>query len=164
LERFLIAAAAALVGLYAVFNIFLPFLSQLDQGLSWTGTAVYALALLIPFALLIPAVIRPESVVAAVVASLPIGFLLMLGLNAEPMSLARFDIHLAAILCLVALVLRMIRGIVDHRFRVLWIAPALLVGLVIGYLSAATLGLHIRSEFCNWPLLGAEVSSYLCSG
>jgi hypothetical protein len=88
----------------------------------------------------------------------------MLGLNAEPMSLSRFDIHLAAILCLVALVMRVIRGIVDHRFRMLWIAPALLVGLVIGYLSAATLGLHIRSEFCNWPLLGAEVSSYLCSG
>jgi hypothetical protein len=60
--------------------------------------------------------------------------------------------------------MRVIRGIVDHRFRVLWIAPALLVGLVIGYLSAAQLGLHIRSEGCNWPLLGAEVSSYLCSG
>jgi hypothetical protein len=164
LERLLIAAAAALVGLYAVFNILLPVLSQLGQGLNWTGVAEYALALLIPFALLIPAVIRPQSVVAAVVASLPIGFLLMLGLNAEPMSLSRFDIHLAAILCLVALVMRMIRGIVDHRFRVLWIAPALLVGLVIGYLSAAALGLHIRSEFCNWPLLGAEVSSYLCSG
>ena len=88
----------------------------------------------------------------------------MLGLEADPMSLSRFDIHIAAILCLVALLMRMIRGIFDHRFRVIWIVPALLVGLVIGYLAAATLGFHIRSEFCNWPLLGPGVSSYLCSG
>jgi len=157
------ATAAALVGLFAVFNILLPFLSQLGQGSSWTW-AVYALALLIPFALLIPAVIRPQSVVAAVAAALPIGWLVMIGLNAEPMSLSRFGIHIAAILCFVVLVIRLIRGIVDHRFRVTWIVPALLVGLVVGYLAAATLGLHIRSQFCNWPALGAELSSYLCSG
>jgi hypothetical protein len=40
----------------------------------------------------------------------------------------------------------------------------LLVGLVVGDLAAATLGLHIRSQFCNWPLLGPDLSSYLCSG
>jgi hypothetical protein len=161
--RILMAAAATLVGLSAVLDVVLPMLSQLGRGLNWLW-AVYATALLIPFALLIPAVIRPRSVLAAVVAALPVGFLLMLGLNAEPMSLPRFAIHLAAILCLAALVLQVIRGIVDRRFRVLWIVLALLFGFIIGYLGAATLGFHIRSQFCNWPPFGPGISSYLCSG
>jgi hypothetical protein len=163
-ERILIATAAALLGLLAVLLIVPPVLSDLGREANWLW-AVYVIPLFIlPLALLIPAVIRPRSVAAAVVAALPVGLLLMLGLNAEPMSLPRFAIHLAAILCLAALVLQVIRGIVDRRFRVLWIALALLLGLVIGYLAAATLGLHIRSQFCNWPPLGAGISSYLCSG
>jgi hypothetical protein len=157
------ATAAALVGISLVLYLVPPFLSQRGQGLSWLWV-VDAMLLLIPFALLIPAVIRPRSVVAAVVAALPVGFLFMLGLEADPMSLLRFGVHLAAILCLAALVLRVIRGIVDHRFRVIWIVPALLVGFVVGYLAAATLGFHIRSQGCNWPLLGPGISGYLCSG
>jgi hypothetical protein len=56
-----------------------------------------------------------------------------------------------------------IRGVVDRRFRVLWIVPALLLGFVIGYLAAALLGFHFRSQFCNGPF-GAEIWSILCSG
>ena len=155
--------AVALVGLSFVLYFVPPLLSQLGRGLSWLWV-VAAMTLLIPFLMLIPAAIRPRSVVAGVVAALPIGFLLMLGMEAEPMSLLRFGVHLAAILCLAALVLRVIRGVVDRQFRVLWIVPALLLGFVIGYLGAATLGFHIRTQFCNWPPLGAEISSYLCSG
>jgi uncharacterized membrane protein YfcA len=88
----------------------------------------------------------------------------MLGLEADPMTWLRFAIHLAAILCLAGLVLHVTRGIVDHRLNVLWIVPALLVGFVVGYLAAAYLGFHIRSQFCNWPFLGPDLSSYLCSG
>jgi hypothetical protein len=106
----------------------------------------------------------PRSVLAAAVAALPVGFLFMLGLEADPMSWLRFAVHLAAILSLAALVIQVIRGIGDHRLNVLWIVPALLVGLVVGYLAAVYLGFHIRSQFCNWPLLGPDLSSYLCSG
>ncbi len=161
--RILMATAAALVGLSAVLYVALPMLSQLSQGLNWLW-AVDAIVLFIPFALLIPAVIRPRSVLAAAVAALPVGFLLILGISAEPVSLLRFAIHIAALLCLAVLVLQVIRGVVDRRFRVLWIVPALLFGFVMGYLAAATLGLHIRNQFCNWPPLGAGISSYLCSG
>ena len=80
------------------------------------------------------------------------------------MSWLRFAVHLAAILSLAALAIQVIRGIVDHRLKVLWIVPALLFGFVVGYLAAAYLGVHIRSQFCNWPILGPELSSYLCSG
>jgi hypothetical protein len=162
-ERVLMATAAALVGISLVLYLVPPFLSQRGQGLSWLWV-VDAMLFLIPFALLIPTVIRPRSVVAAVFAALPVGFLLMLGLEADPMSLLRFAIHLAAIACLAALVLRLVRGIVDHRFAVLWVVPALLLGLVFGYLAAASIGFHIRSQFCNWPLIGPGLSSYLCSG
>jgi hypothetical protein len=161
-ERILMATAAALVGMSLVLYL-VPLLSQLGRGLSWLWV-VDAMTLLIPFLMLIPAAIRPRSVVAAVVAALPVGFLLMLGFEAEPMSLLRLGVHLATILCLAVLVLRVIRGVVDRQLRVLWIVPVLLLAFVIGYLAAATLGFHIRTQFCNWPPLGAEISSYLCSG
>lgn len=158
------AAAAGLLGLVAVVYIVPPVLSGLGRESSWLW-AVYGIPVLIlPFALLIPSVIRPRSILAAVVAALPVGLLLMLGLNADPTSLPRLAIHLAAILCLAALVLQVIRGIVDRRFRVLWILLALLFGFIVGYVGAATLGFHIRSQFCNWPPFGAQISSYLCSG
>jgi hypothetical protein len=162
--RILMAAAAGLLGLVAVAYIVPPVLSGLGRESNWLWAVYVIPVLILPFALLIPSVIRPRSILAAVVAALPVGLLLMLGLNAEPMSLPRFAIHLAAILCLAALVLQVIRGLVDRRLRVLWIVLALLFGFIIGYLGAATLGFHIRSQFCNWPPFGAEISSYLCSG
>jgi hypothetical protein len=112
-----------------------------------------------PFGLLIPAIIWPRSVVAAAVAGLPVGFLLMLGENAQPMSWPRFAIHIAAILILAALVLRVSRGIADRRFRELSIVWTLFLGVTIGYLAAAYLGLHWREEFC-----GPEPLSLICSG
>jgi hypothetical protein len=51
--------------------------------------------------------------------------------------------YLAAILCLAALVLRVIRGIVNRDFRVLWIVPGLLLGFPIGFLAAGLMRLHI---------------------
>lgn len=158
------AAAAGLLGLVAMAYIVPPVLSGVGRESNWLW-AVYAIPVLIlPFALLIPSVIRPRSILAAVAAALPVGLLIILGLSAEPVSLPRFAIHLAAILCVAALVLQVIRGIADRRPRVLWIVLALLFGFIIGYLGAATLGFHIRSQFCNWPPFGPEISSYLCSG
>lgn len=75
------------------------------------------------------------------------------------MSWPRLVMHLAAILCLAALVTQVIRGIVDRRFRVLWIVAGLLLGLPLGYLAAGLIGLHIVTQFC-----GGEILSILCSG
>jgi hypothetical protein len=153
LERLLVATAAALIGLLAV----LPVLSQLGQGF-WLW-ALYAILLLIPFALLIPAVIRPRSVVAAVAASLAVGVLLIWGITAPPLSWPRLVMHLAAILSLAALVIQVIRGLGDRRFRVLWIVAGLLLSLPLGYLAAGLIGLHIVTQSC-----GGEILSILCSG
>ena len=157
--RILMATAAALVGLQAV----LPILPQLVHESYW-GLALYALSLLIPFALLIPAVIWPRSIVAAMASALPVFYLVIWGVGAEPMSWPRVVIHLAAILGLAALTIRMIRGIRARRYRVLWILPSMLLGVPIGYLAAALIGLHIVSQFCDFPLIGPGISSYLCSG
>jgi hypothetical protein len=154
LERILMATAAALIGLLAV----LPVLSQLGQGFYWLW-ALYAILLLIPFALLIPAVIRPRSVVAAVAASLAVGVLVIWGITAPPLSWPRLVMHLAAILSLAALVIQVIRGVGDRRFRVLWIVAGLLLSLPLGYLAAGLIGLHIVTQFC-----GGEILSILCSG
>jgi hypothetical protein len=58
----------------------------------------------------------------------------------------------------------MIRGIRARRYRVLWILPVLLLGVPIGYLAAALMGLHIVSQFCDFPLIGPGISSHLSSG
>ena len=163
-ERILMATAAALIGLLAILYLVPPALSQLGRESNWLWAA-YAIPLaILPFALLIPAVMRPRSVVAAVAAALVVGALLIWGVSAPPMSWPRVLIHLAAILCLAALVLRVIRGIVDRDFRVLWIVPGLLLGFAIGYLAAALMGLHFVTQVCRFPVLGAEISSILCSG
>ncbi len=151
--------AATLVGLLTL----LPTLSQLARGWYWSW-ALYAVSLLIPLALLVPAVIWPPSIIAAMASALPVGFLFLWGVGAEPMSWPRLVIHLAAILCLVALLIRMIRGIRARQFRALWILPSLLLGVPIVYLAAGLMGLHILSQYCRFPMIGAEISSYLCSG
>ena len=162
-ERILLAMAAAIVGLFALLNFLPPLLSELGRGSSWLW-ALYGIVLLIPVALLIPAVIRPRSVIASMVAALAVGVLLIWGMSAQPMSLPRVVMHLAAILCLAALVSTVIRGVAGRRFRLLWIVPGLLLGLAIGYVGAGLIGLHIWTQVCNWPPLGREISSILCSG
>jgi hypothetical protein len=158
------ATAAALLGLLAVLYIVPPALSQLGRESNWLW-ALYAIPLLIvPFALLIPAVMRPRSVVAAMAAALVVGGLVIWGMSVQPISWPRLIIHVAAILCLAALALRVIPGIVDRDFRVLWIVPALLLGFPIGYLAAGMMGLHVVTQVCHWPPLGAEISLILCSG
>lgn len=153
-ERILLAMAAALVALLAV----PPYLSQASRGWSWPG-ALYAILLLIPFGLLIPVVIRPRSLVAAVAASLSVGVLLIWGITAPPLSWPRLVMHLAAILSLVALIMQVIRGVGAHQFRVLWIVAGLLLSLPLGYLAAGLIGLHIVTQAC-----GGEILSILCSG
>ena len=163
-ERTLMATAAALVGLVAVLSIVPPVLSQLGREANrlWL---VYAIPLfVVPFALLIPAVIRPRSVLAAVAAALTVGPLFILGMGIQPGTPPRLTIHLAAILCLAALVPHVVRGIVDRRLRVLWIVASLLLGVGIGYLAGGLMGLHIVTQFCRMPPLGAEISSIICSG
>ncbi|TMD48858.1 MAG: hypothetical protein E6I86_05110 [Chloroflexi bacterium] len=158
------ATAAALVGLFAVLLVVPPILSGLGRPSNWSWLVYTIVLLVIPLALLIPAVIRPQSLIAAVAAALTIGFLLTWGLGGEPMSWPRLVIHLAAILCLAGLFIRMIRGIRARRFTELWILPGLLLGLPIGYLVAGLMGLHIVTQYCQFPLIGAELSSFLCSG
>ena len=143
-DRILMATAAGLVASLAVVQAVPPILSELGQASNWLWL-VYTIVLLgIPFALLIPVVIRPRSVTAAVAAALTVGVLLILGTTAQAISWPRLVMYLAAILCLAGLVLRMIRGIVvDHDFRVLWIVPGLLLGFAIGYIAAGVTGLPI---------------------
>jgi hypothetical protein len=137
------ATAAGLIALLAVPLTVPPILSELGQASNWLWLVFPIVLLGIPFALLIPAVIRPRSVIAAVAASLTVGVLLIWGTSAQPMSWPRLVMYLAAILCLAALVLRVIRGIVNRDFRVLWIVPGLLLGFPIGFLAAGLMRLHI---------------------
>jgi hypothetical protein len=127
LERILLAMAVGLLCL-GFADSFRPILRELTRGVSLLW-AEYAIVLLTPIALLLPAVIRPRSIGAAVVAALPVGFLVMLGEAFTPMSWQRFAIHIAAILILAALVIQVIRDVGDRRFRVLWIVAGLLVSL-----------------------------------
>lgn len=142
-DRILIASAAALIALLAVLQTVPAILSEVGQASNWLWLPYTIVLLGIPFALLIPAVIRPRSVTAAVAAALAVGVLLLLGTTAQAISWPRLVMYLAAILCLAAVVLRLIRGIVDRDFRVLWIVPSLLLGFSVGLLAAGLMGLHI---------------------
>src|SRR5713101_6716035 len=163
-ERILMAVAVALLAMFAVLLVVPPILSEVGRPSNWSWLVYAIVELLIPIGLLIPAVIRPRSLIAAMASALPVGFLLLWGVAAEPMSWPRVVIHLAAILCLAALLIRMIRGIRTRRFRELWILPSLLLGVPIGYLAGGLMGFHIVTQYCQLPLIGAALSSYLCSG
>src|SRR2546429_9550062 len=116
-EQTLMATAVALVGLVAVLSIVPPVLSQLGRESNWLWV-VYAVPLLVvPFALLIPAVIRPRSVLAAVAAALTVGPLLFLGMGIQTGTPPRLNVTLAAILCLAAMVRHVVRGNVERRLR-----------------------------------------------
>ena len=162
-ERILLATAALLLGLFAILSVVPPLLTEVGRGLSWLWI-LYGIVLLIPVALLIPAVIRPRSLVASLVAALAVGVLLILGMSAQPMSLPRIAMHLAAILCLAALGSRVIYGVAGRRYKVLWIAPSLLLGFAIAYVAGGMIRLHMVVQVCNWLPLGREISSILCSG
>jgi hypothetical protein len=163
-ERVLMATAAAVLGLLAALSIVPPVLAQLGRDSNWLGTLIAIPLFILPFALLIPAVMRPRSVLAAVAAALTAGILLIWGMTVQPQTLPRVAIHLAAILCLAALVSQLIHGVAAGRLRVLWIVPGLLLGFAMGYLAGGLMGLHIVTQFCRLPPLPAEVSSFICSG
>jgi hypothetical protein len=83
------ATAVALLALLAILVVVPPILSGLGRpsNLSWL---VYVIVLLVVlFALLVPSVIWPRSIIAASVSALPVGFLLLLGMGVEPMSWPR---------------------------------------------------------------------------
>ncbi len=162
-ERVLLATAALLLGLFAILSVVPPLLSGVGRGFSWLWI-LYGIVLLIPVALLIPAVIRPRSLVASLLTALAVGVLLIWGISAQPRSLPRIAMHLAAILCLAALGSRVMYGVAGRRYRVLWIVPGLLLGLAIAYVAGGVIRLQIVTQFCDWPPLGPEISSILCSG
>jgi len=162
-ERILLATAALLLGLFAILSVVPPLLSEAGRRLGWLWI-LYGIVLLIPVALLIPAVIRPRSLIASLVAALAVGVLLILGMSAQPMSLPRIAMHLAAILCLAALGSRVIYGVAGRRYKVLWIAPSLLLGFAIAYVAGGMIRLHMVVQVCNWLPLGRQISSILCSG
>src|SRR5438067_6471784 len=127
-ERILLATAALLLGLFAILSVVPPLLTEVGRGLSWLWI-LYGIVLLIPVALLIPAVIRPRSLVASLAAALAVGLLLICGISAQPRSLPRIAMHLAAILCLAAPGSRVMYVVAGRRYRVLWLVPRLLLGL-----------------------------------
>ena len=163
--------AAAVTGPVSVPYVVLPILALIGRGVDWRAAALalltfwlFGFGLLTSFALFTLAVIRPRSVPAAMGSALPVSLLLIWGTGLIPMSPLRLLLHLAAILCLAALMIRVIRGIAEHRFRVLWILPCLLLSLPIGYLAGRLVGVHIMTQYCQLPLIGVELSSFLCSG
>jgi len=48
--------------------------------------------------------------------------------------------------------------------HVLTTLSEVLLGFAIAYVAGGMIRLHIVVPFCNWPLLGREISSILCSG
>src|SRR2546428_7511899 len=97
-EGILLATAAAIVGLFALLNFLPPLLSELGRGSSWLW-ALYGIVLLVPVALLIPAVVWPRSVTAAVVAALSVCVLLIWGMSLQPVPRPRVLIHFAPLQC-----------------------------------------------------------------
>jgi hypothetical protein len=162
-ERILMSTAAAVAAVVLVVWVVPPIMAEIGHVLYWRPAA-FAVGLLISVALLALPVVRPRSTIAAMGSALTVGVLLFWGLSAMPMSWPRYLLHLAAILAVAALLTRVIRGLRDGRLRVVWIVPCLLLGLPIGYLAGGVIGLHIWTQYCRFPLIGAEISSYLCSG
>ena len=161
------AIAAVAAGLVALQYAVLPGIALIGRGSAWEEVFAYgavSLGLVGSFVLLTIAAIRPRSLIAAMGAALTVGLLLMWGMGPTPGSWPRVLLHLAAVLCVVALLIQVTQGILDRRWRVLWILAVLLLGLPIGYLAGGVLGLHIRLQYCRFPLLGPDISSILCSG
>jgi hypothetical protein len=161
------AIAALATGFVTVQYAVLPIIDLIGRGLPWWTAlvfGVFVLGLGGSFVLLALAAIRPGSVVLSMAAALTVGVLLLWGMSTEPGSSPRVLLHLAAILCLVALLIQVIQAVIDRRFRLLWILPLLVLGFPIGFLTGGLIGLHIVTQYCRFPLLGPELSSLLCSG
>ena len=161
------AIAAVAAGLVALQYAVLPGIALIGRGSAWEEVFAYgavSLGLVGSFVLLTIAAIRPRSLTAAMGAALTVGLLLMWGMGPTPGSWPRVLLHLAAVLCVIALFIQVIQGIRDRRWRQLWILAVLLLGLPIGYLAGGVLGLHIVLQYCRFPLLGPDISSILCSG
>jgi hypothetical protein len=161
------AIAAVATGFVAVQYAVLPIIDLIRRGLPWWTAFVFGIFVLGlggSFVLLALAAIGPRSLVLSMAAALTVGLLLIWGMSTTPGSSPRILLHLAAILCLVALSIQMIPAVIGGRLRLLWILPFLVLGFPIGFLTGGLIGLHIVEQYCRWPLLGAEISSLLCSG
>jgi hypothetical protein len=159
--------AALATGLVAVRYAIIPGLALVGRGPAVRAAfayAVFGLVLVASAALLIHAAVRPRSLVAAIGAALTVGLLGMWGLTATPGSWPRLLLHLATILCTVALATQIVQGIVHGRRCLLWLLPVMLLGFPIGFLAGGLIGLQIVTQYCQLPLLGAGIASVLCSG
>ena len=161
------AIAALAAGFVTVQYAVLPVIDLIGRGLPWWAAfafGVFVFGLVASFVLLALAAIRPRSLIVSMASALTVGVLLIWGMSTTPGSSPRILLHLAAILCMVALLIQMIPAVIDGHLRLLWILPFLVLGFPIGYLAGGLIGLHIVEQYCRWPLLGAEISSLLCSG
>src|ERR1700716_2474320 len=70
--------------------------------LMWLWVVYLMVLYIVPFALLLPFLIRPRSLIAALSAGLAVSVLLIWGMSAQPQSLPRIVMHLAAVLLLAA--------------------------------------------------------------
>jgi hypothetical protein len=161
------AIAALATGFVTVQYAVLPVIDLIRRGLPWLTAFVFGIFVLGlggSFVLLALAAIRPRSVVLSMAAALTVGVLLTWGMSTEPGSSPRILLHVAGILCLVALLFQVVQAVTDRRFRLLWILAFLVLGFPIGFLTGGLIGLHIVTQYCRLPLLGAQLSSLLCSG
>ena len=166
-RRLLVAIAAVATGIVSLQYAVIPGLGLIGGHLTPRGArtfGVFALGLLGSFALQTLAAIRPRSLVAAMGSAVTVGVLVIWGLSAQPGSPPRLLLHLAAILCLVVVVMDVIQAVVSRRLPLLWTLPALMLGFAMGFLAGGLIGLHIVTQHCRFSLLGPEISSILCSG
>jgi hypothetical protein len=125
-SKILFGIAAALAGVMAI-----PYALLVGQ-IGAARPRFVALGLLITFALLTIAFLRPQSGSAAPGSALAAGFLVVWGI-AGAMSIG-LPLLVAATLTLAAL---LVQGVTERGSRLLWIVPCLLVGLVIGVLGGS---------------------------
>ena len=161
------AIAALATGFVTVQYAVVPVIELIRGGLPWLEALAFGVlvfGLISVFVLLALAAIRPRSVIVSMAAALAVGVLLIWGMSITPGSSPRILLHLAAILCLVALLILVVQAVMDGRTRLLWILPFLVLGFPIGFLTGGLIGLHIVTGYCRLPVLDVEISSLLCSG
>jgi hypothetical protein len=135
-------------GFVSVQYALIPGLWLLGRGPAAQGRirfGIFALGLIGSFVLLALASIRLRSFAVAMASALTVGVLVIWGLSAPPGSPPRLLLLGAAILCLAALCIQMIKGVVDRRLRALWVLPFLVLGFPIGFFGGGAIGLHIVS-------------------
>jgi hypothetical protein len=110
------AVAAVATGVVSLQYAVLPGVALIGRGPGGRAAFAYAaitFGLVGSFVLLTIAAIRPRSLIAAIGAALTVGLLLVWGMSPTPGSWPRVGLHVAAVLCLVALLIQIAQGIVN---------------------------------------------------